>query len=237
MNTGVTGVKIQGFCVSGGYYGIHVQTSSQVLAANCVVTANDSHGIYAQWTNGTNVTYLDLYNNVCMQNGGSGIYFLWSNTYYCFYVNAKNNICTLNTRYGIEMATDPDTYLTRVMINFNDYSQNVLGPYGSHIGPAQSIVPGANETFNNPQFIGQTSGSGVDVRLQAASLCRKAGVDSAAFNNPDGTRNDQGAYGGPYAETFYESPSDGPIVKNLSIVEGSVPQGDTFTITATVAVR
>ena len=55
--------------------------------------------------------------------------------------------------------------------------------------------------------------------------------------NPDGTRNDMGVYGGPDCATFYESPTDGPIVRNVTVEPGPVTQGDPFTVQATVAVR
>jgi hypothetical protein len=44
----------------------------------------------------------------------------------------------------------------------------------------------------NPQFISST-----DFHLQENSPCKDAGNPSSEFNDSDGSRNDQGAYGGP----------------------------------------
>lgn len=46
----------------------------------------------------------------------------------------------------------------------------------------------------DPQFKNLSKG---DLHLQPASACRNAGNPSAQYNDPDGSRNDIGAYGGP----------------------------------------
>jgi hypothetical protein len=55
--------------------------------------------------------------------------------------------------------------------------------------------------------------------------------------DPDGTTNDVGAYGGPGAATFFDHPTDGPMVRELTVTPGSVPQGTPLTIRAVGSVR
>ena len=73
-----------------------------------------------------------------------------------------------------------------------------------------SCVTGGYEGEGNidedPMFVAPSEGNGVgfdglnaDWRLQDASLCVDAGNPDAMYNDPDGTRNDMGAYGGPEA--------------------------------------
>jgi len=50
-----------------------------------------------------------------------------------------------------------------------------------------------------------------DYTLQPGSPCRDTGYDDASFNDPDGTRNDRGAYGGPYAEVASDADGSGRV--------------------------
>jgi hypothetical protein len=89
----------------------------------------------------------------------------------------------------------------------------------------------------DPRFVGAGTN---DVRLRVsspASQCINAGPVTASFNDPDGSRNDLGAFGGPYAATFFESPLDGPMVRQVTVNPSPVIQGETFTIRAIGAVR
>jgi hypothetical protein len=82
----------------------------------------------------------------------------------------------------------------------------------------------------DPEFIDPDTG---DLRLSASSQCRNAGTPDQAMRNPDGSRNDMGAYGGPYAAGFYNGYGSGPVVTDLHVTPGSVPLGGTINITAT----
>lgn len=48
------------------------------------------------------------------------------------------------------------------------------------------------QTAGNPRFVSET-----DLHLQSTSPCLNAGNPAPRFNDPDGSRNDEGAYGGP----------------------------------------
>jgi len=247
VNRELDDVRISGFYITRGEYGLYIATSSQVLIANCVFHDNDSHGVYAKWDSGTDVSSLSVYNNVFMQNGGAGLYLFGytSGGYFqdqyvnLFYAFIYNNIFSTNDDYGMRTNSSPaGAYnASRVEVNYNCLHNNTPAAYGGYVGTSQAVVPGLDDISDNPMFVGQDVGPGLDVRLLDASPCRNAGQVAVTANDPDGTRNDIGAYGGPYAATFFESPVDGPIVRDVSITPGSVPQGETFTVEATVAVR
>jgi hypothetical protein len=84
---------------------------------------------------------------------------------------------------------------------------------------------------------GSATSCNQDFRLTPNSQCRDAGQAGIGWLDPDGTRNDIGAYGGPGAATFYTNPNDGPIIREVTIDKGMVPKGETFTIRAKGAVR
>ena len=63
-------------------------------------------------------------------------------------------------------------------------------------------APGTGSISENPLFVApDTDGNPYndDWRLQPLSPCIDAGDPDPAFNDPDGTRNDMGIYGGPHA--------------------------------------
>ena len=63
---------------------------------------------------------------------------------------------------------------------------------------------GEGNIDEDPLFVAPTTGDGADYNglsaswwLQAGSPCINAGNPDAMYNDPDGSRNDMGAYGGP----------------------------------------
>jgi hypothetical protein len=239
-------VEIIGFTVTNGRYGIHVGNSSHVLISNCVAYQNTSHGLYSYWDGSTSITILLLYNSVSVNNGGCGYYMrahealnqIGNYRRHAHFATLYNSILVQNTGNGIAYnAGSSDSYFTeRYIIDSCNIWGNTAGNYGTNLGPGSNVVP-TNTISENPRFVGQTAGPGFDARLQSTSPCRNAGRPGAAWLDPDGTRNDMGAFGGPRAQNFFESPTDGPIVREVRVSPGSVPQGETITIEATAAVR
>ena len=90
-----------------------------------------------------------------------------------------------------------------------------------------------------PGFVGYTAIGDYqgNYHLASDSPCRNRGTVSAVTNDPDGTRNDMGAYGGPGSADFFPDPDGGPIVTDLTVSPASVPQGGTITIQATGEAR
>jgi hypothetical protein len=89
---------------------------------------------------------------------------------------------------------------------FEDIQNNIFYKNYSPLGdPRIEIVSGdtnnVSEQYNflasgtmNPEFISETN---LNLHLDDESLCIDAGNPEPIFNDFDGTRNDQGAYGGP----------------------------------------
>lgn len=88
----------------------------------------------------------------------------------------------------------------RTEIQNNIFYRNYYGDSLSHLVYLSSDSTTYVEQYNyiatgnmNPFFLTENN-----FRLIFASPCKNAGNPSEEFNNLDGTRNDQGAYGGPY---------------------------------------
>jgi hypothetical protein len=231
-------VTIEGLCVTNGNCGINIVDDDRVTLRNCVFWANSSHGIQIQdnwtWQHSPRTT---VYNCVCVANGGSGVFLGQYNGsgYHCPVVTLKNSILAQNDQYGISLSqpvytADPGN----VSLDYNCSTGNRLANYGPGIGQGQVIPDGPHSFTDSPYFINGNAG---DFRLASWSRCIDAGSPGTGFMDPDGTTNDVGAYGGPGAATFFQNPTDGPIVRELTVTPGSVPQGTPLTIRAVGSVR
>jgi len=68
--------------------------------------------------------------------------------------------------------------------------------------------PGQGNDADDPLL---TDADDRDYTLQGGSPCIDTGHPDASFNDPDGTRNDRGAYGGPYAPIPSDVTDDGCV--------------------------
>jgi len=236
-------VWIAGLNISSGRYGVHLQTSGYLHLRDCVVCGNSSHGIYLARTAIANSPNVWVHNCVVVANGGSAVYLQHAdgghyydhNTYPA--VEIYNSILISNTRYGVESsATGFDS--GPVTLDYNDSANNGLGAYSGVFGSGNPISTGSHSISLAPEFVGGSAyACNQDFRLLPTSACKDAGHPGIGFLDPDGTRNDIGAYGGPAAQNFYTNPNDGPMIRSVTIDQGMVPRGSSFTIRATGAVR
>ncbi|MBF0498125.1 MAG: right-handed parallel beta-helix repeat-containing protein [Deltaproteobacteria bacterium] len=96
------------------------------------------------------------------------------------------------------------------------------------------VTAGVGATESSPGFI---STNGKDYHLLNSSSCLKKGNPDAAYNNLDGTRNQQGMYGGPNAdwrpyvfmETDKESYARGAKMR-VTISEGSMSNASSLAL-------
>jgi hypothetical protein len=239
-------VTLQGLTISSGTRGVVQPTAGTLYLRNCIMCGNTSHGIYVERTEAANSPTVYIDNCVAVANAGSGLFI--SVTYhsgaYTYTdvpdVRAFNNVLIGNQAYGIGSdwnGTVRFGYGT-ITLDYNDYVGNLSGNYSSLFGSGNPISAGPNSFSIAPDFVGGSAYScNQDYRLLPTSACKNAGQVGLGWLNPDGTRNDIGAYGGPGAATFYTNPNDGPIIRNVTIDQGMVPKGSTFTIRATGAVR
>ena len=233
-------VTIEGLCVTNGKCGINILDDDRVTLRNCVFWANQNHGIQIQdnWTSGHGPR-ASVYNCICVDNGVLGIFigqYHDNNRYdWCPITLVRNSILIANGQYGLRLSqSDRIWNATNVSLDYNCCTGNTTANYGPGIGQGQVIPAGANSFTDSPYFVRGNAG---DFRLADWSPCIDAGSPGSGFMDPDGTTNDVGAYGGPGAATFFESPADGPIVRELTVTPGSVAQGSTLRIQAKGSVR
>ncbi len=243
-------VTLQGLTISSGEYGVYQPTAGTLYLRNCILCGNISHGIYLDCTSNLSFPTVYLENCISVANGGSGLFVFVYDYYagggwhysYSAALRAFNNIFIGNQRYGIEANLEnlgnAGNAGGTLVFDYNDYVGNILGNYSPLFGPGMPVSAGAHSFSVAPDFVGGAEYvCNQDYRLVPTSSCRNAGQPGLGWLNPDGTRNDIGAYGGPGAATFYTKPNDGPIIRNVTIDQGMVPRGSTFTIRAKGATR
>jgi len=94
---------------------------------------------------------------------------------------AENNIIVHNVGDGLASSAGPTVRYNDVWGNGSDYS---------------GLTPGVGSISAGPLFLDEAGG---DYRLGSGSPARDAGNPDPGYNDPDGTRNDMGAYGGPWS--------------------------------------
>jgi hypothetical protein len=102
------------------------------------------------------------------------------------------------------------------------------------------FVPSPAEIGNgaNPRFLDETHGNYIlSQSSDLPSLAIDGGTSGIPYLDPDGSRGDLGAYSGPGAARFWPYPIGGPLVTDLRLSQGVVPQGGKITISATASTR
>lgn len=230
--------SISGFTISiPGGSGIYVVTGcNYVRIENNIISGCGSHGIYFYCRNSNKyIDYSTAINNTVSNNAGNGIYFhihsdgAGADERYIRHSLIANNLITSNNQYGIQYYNQYCGYFTE-----NNFSNNNI--WDNSVGNTSgiSISSTAGNLFIDPLFVNPET---ADFHLQSASLCIDAGMVSSTYNDPDGTRNDMGVYGGPGAASFWPEPAGGPVVTELSVTPPSVPVGGTLTLKATGKIR
>ncbi len=207
----VTGplVEIVGFAITAHVRdGIHIRAPAVTTTIrNCIVESNGGSGIYDP----DNIPQALIVNCLVRGNTFDGVHMVGPN-----YANAIwNTIITKNSRWGIY------AYYGEFTGGYNKIYGN-LGIDRHH----QAILPGDDDTpalFIGPGCLDPVS-PGID-----------AGDPGRVYNDPDGSSNDQGAYGGPGAVEFAPvcgTPS-GPVITDLTVTPAAVPFGGDITIQGT----
>ncbi len=193
--------KLEGFTITGavngggmpGGGGIFCNSGAKPDIGNCLVTGNDQ-GI-ALW-NGSSAS---IHNCVVTKNTYDGISVgcyatVVNNTIHAnrigFYDNSgygplfMNNIVTGHSLFGIygPSGGSPPT------LTYNDVWGNATN--------YQQATPGIGSISRDPMFVDTAA---LDFHLSPGSPCIDSGNPAPQYNDPDGTRNDMGAFGGPAA--------------------------------------
>jgi parallel beta-helix repeat protein len=98
-------------------------------------------------------------------------------------------------------------------ILYNDVWNNSKNYFDNHTGSSFSPDPGTGEISADPRFADAV------YRLAEGSPCIDTGHPGPQYNDPDGTRNDMGAYGGPEASGLSGFGGSGFIITEI----GNIP--------------
>jgi len=209
--------KISGLKILSNGYGINFNIGgNSITICNCIIDSC-SNGIYlSRFSSNT----ISIINNVIVNCKNSGIY---TDNYQCsnkFYI--KGNIIAHNINYGIAIINGGS-----YQINNNNIYENEAGNYGGN------ATVGTGDISKNPQFIDYETGNYV---LKITSPCINTGLIGGTSADPDGSRNDMGAYAGRDA-TYFWPYQKGPLVTDLSVIPASITKGGKFSIKAKGEVR
>ena len=157
-------------------YGIYILYSDS-QAKNNLIYNNGSYGIYNSYSDP------EIVNNTITDNM-EGIYSFVSQ------VVVKNNIIAGNKNGGIHWVEIPDNQQgVEPLLSYN----LVWGNKRDYV----NVSPGNGDISEDPGFLSMGK---LDARLQESSPARDKGDEDGNYNDPDGSRGDIGAYGGPLAQ-------------------------------------
>ncbi|MCL6584405.1 MAG: right-handed parallel beta-helix repeat-containing protein [bacterium] len=154
-------------------YGLCCLKSTLSITNNLVI--NQEVGLYIAWEESSGTAII---NNTITGNRYDGVWCYRSSPV------IKNNIITQNG-YGIcaIYSAAPEISYNDVWGNGQDYNQQTGG----------LAAPGPGDISADPLFVNPDEG---DYHLDLLSPCIDAGDPNPIYNDPDGSRNDMGLYGG-----------------------------------------
>jgi hypothetical protein len=190
----MTGGIIMGITIKGGsaYYGGGVYTSNNSIIQQCIITENKAGinyngglggGLYL--TGNSTISNCIIKNNSA-DDFGSGVY---------INSNASSVIITNCTFSGNNLFNKSSNVLIE---------NTIFNVVYSEIDVQSPILPTVKYSYAGEYWSMQdtTNVTGdlllsTDFHLLPGSVCIDSGNPDSAFNDPDGSRNDMGAYGGP----------------------------------------
>jgi hypothetical protein len=217
-------VTISGFSIiSGDGIVVTAPTTETNIVNNCIVS---NSGVGIKLFNATTVApIVNIINNTIAGNGAQGILCTVQSGAKYTTVQIVNNIFSNNASYGVNVGACSYTI-----------SRNVFFANGGTSASPDYFTATVNTSdnlFADPGFADLGQG---DYTLVATSAVRNQGKMGVTYLNPDGTRNDIGAFGGPGAAAFWPY-GYGPIVTAISASPARVTQGGSITINATAKIR
>ncbi|MCP4137085.1 MAG: hypothetical protein GY754_39315 [bacterium] len=209
-------VVISGFTITSGVRGIDLAKELIICTIKNCVIVNCADGIYCKSQN-LNATIL---NNTIVSNDGTALNLSYNTN---SVGNIKGNILAFNGGYGIK-AHGWATWI----IDYNNVYQNSEGNY-------YGCEAGLYDIEKKPEFVDRDTGN---YALKSGdSPCIDNGIEAPSYNDPDGTRNDMGAYAGPDSVSFWPYITGGPVITELTVTPASLPEGSKITIRAKGRVR
>jgi parallel beta-helix repeat protein len=152
------------------------------IIRNCVIYDNGTSGIHCEWRCTPTIV-----NNTIYGNHYYGIYCWWNSD-----PVIMNNIVVNSSWYGLNCV-----YSSVPTISYNDVWNNYLNQSVDSLRiNYQDCSPGFGDISADPGFVDV---SGDNFHLNGSSPAHNAGNPDPAYNDAlDGSRNDMGAYGGPF---------------------------------------
>jgi len=163
----VSGVSICGMSIEDGIHSI----SSSLTLTNSIIAEYAGTAIWGSYSD------FQLINNVIAGNTQDAVFLHDSTT-----AVIKNNIIVNNAGFGINGVESASAD-----IDYNDVWNNLENYH-------EFLPAGQHDISEDPLFVDADSGN---FHLSAGSSCIDAGDPDPSFNDPNGTRNDMGAFGGP----------------------------------------
>ncbi len=183
----------------------HVTVRQNVFVGNSATEYGGA--IYLGGSNDVRITNNTIDSCSSLNNTGGGISY-WA----CANDTSFNNIISNCAGYGI-WQSGSSGYLV-------DYNNCYMNSPSSTFG----IAPGGGSLSVDPKFVG---GNPFDYNLQASSPCINAGDPNPIYNDPDGSRNDMGAFPFISPDTRREVPQEYPTIQ--SAINAAV-DGDTVLV-------
>ena len=185
---------------------IDIDASDNVLIAQNIIANNTSSNLVGGI--GCIASSVEIKNNIIVNNTGTYGAFSLKNGSDALLENntIANNESTSGTPYLFFLFNAIPTLINNIVI---DNGTLFFAPFGDPTITYTCISGGFTGEGNideDPLFVAPSEGDGVDYDglnaswwLNAGSLCIDVGNPDAMYNDPDGSRNDMGAYGGPEA--------------------------------------
>ncbi|HPR17377.1 MAG TPA: right-handed parallel beta-helix repeat-containing protein [Candidatus Cloacimonadota bacterium] len=205
---------------------IDVSSCTDVLISRNIISNNTS----SSSTPGIKCTGspITISNNIIVNNTGTFSGMLMTSASNALIENntIANNLSTNGTPYLFYFFNSFPTIINCVIV---DEGTVFFAPFGNPSVTYSCITGGFSGEGNidaDPLFANPTTGNGAEYNgldaywwLQSTSPCIDAGNPDAAYNDPDGTRNDMGAFGGPNALEVTVGNDGNPVavVTNSSI--------------------
>ena len=123
--------------------------------------------------------------------GGSATGTLYNSV---FYRNTTTNQYLLRADTGATFTNSlfQENVAPHALFDWNGHGTISYSDFYNNTG--DSITWGTDVMTSNPRFVDPEAD---DFTLDSVSPCINAGDPSSLYDDPDGTRNDMGAYGGP----------------------------------------
>lgn len=176
------------------YYGAFLIYGSDVVLRNCYFEKNQA---YTGGAIGSLFSTVEVKNTIFNQNHSQNVGGAVSAQYSD--IKLINNVFNQNKSSSLGAGVIIRNPF-RTEIQNNIFYKNFYGNELSHLVYLSPDTTNNIQQYNyiatenmNPYFITENN-----FRLIFASPCRNAGNPATEYNNLDGSRNDQGAYGGPY---------------------------------------